>query len=161
MIIRPAWPACATASQGLRKLVTVEVGVRISGSNWTSIKAGRPACMARSNAAANSLQANLSRCIRRGAASSKQQAPDSGDSCQAGQRRTKSYWAGQNTNRTTVGHDLGTTIEKSIQHRCRNLLSLRWPCKGHSLYRGSTGHRHNSGPSKAKGQTAISSQCFA
>jgi len=32
----------------------------------------------------------ISRCIR-----SKQQAPDSGDSCQAGQRRTKSYWTGQ------------------------------------------------------------------
>ena len=48
----------------------------------------------------------ISRCIRRSAASSKQQAPDSGDSCQAGQRRTKSYWTGQNTRRTTVGHDL-------------------------------------------------------
>jgi hypothetical protein len=64
------------------------------------------------------------------------------------------------------GNNLGTTIEKGIQHRCRNLFSLRWPCKGHSryvgpLYRGSTGHRHNSGPSKEKGQTAISSQCFA
>jgi hypothetical protein len=54
----------------------------------------------------------ISRCIR-----SKQQAPYSGDSCQAGQRQTKSDWTGQNTRRTPYGHDLGTTIEKGIQHR--------------------------------------------
>ncbi len=45
---------------------------------------------------------------------SKQQAPDSGDACKTRQRQTKSYWAGQNARITPYGHDLGTTIEKSI-----------------------------------------------
>ena len=50
------------------------------------------------------------------------------------------------------GHNLGTTIEKGIQYRYRNMHSLRWPSEGHTqcirfahgagsrLYRRPTGH---------------------
>ena len=74
---------------------------------------------------------------------------------QVGQRRTKSYWAGQNTNRTTVGHDLGTPKVGPLRGRLKRVFTKSRRLRRHRTERGPVGTcSHCGGPAKVIADTS-------